>query len=243
MSLLPPNHDVANQKLAARPGRAAARRGPVTLLVADDHPIVRQGLIALLKSERGFAVVGEAADGPGTIRLAEQLQPDVLVLDLMMPTLNGLEVARRMARRSPRTRIVVLSMHSHETYVAEALLAGATAYVVKDAGAQELLAAVWAAVEGRRYLSPSISGPALAAHLARGAADPFESLTEREREVLHLTAEGLSGAQVGQRLHISPRTVETHRANVMRKLGLTNQRELVRYALERGFLPGRPENT
>src|SRR5271166_3542424 len=126
---------------------------PVTLLVADDHPIVRQGLTALLKSEPGFQVVGEAADGPHALRLAEKLQPDVLVLDLMMPTLSGLEVARRMARRSPRTRIVVLSMHSHESYVVEALSAGATAYVVKDAGASELLAAVRSAAEGQRYLS------------------------------------------------------------------------------------------
>jgi DNA-binding NarL/FixJ family response regulator len=215
---------------------------PVTLLVADDHPIVRQGLTALLKSEPGFAVVGEAADGSTALRLAEKLQPDVLVLDLMMPSLSGLEVARRMARRSPRTRIVVLSMHSHEAYVVEALSAGATAYVVKDAGADELLTAVRSAAEGRRYLSPAISELALEAHSARGAADPFDSLTAREREVLQWTAEGLSGAQVSQRLHISPRTVESHRANLMRKLGLRNQRELVRYALERGLLPRLPEN-
>jgi DNA-binding NarL/FixJ family response regulator len=210
---------------------------PVTLLLADDHPIVRQGLSTLLKAEPGFEVVGEAADGLSALRLAERLQPDVLVLDLMMPNLGGLEVTRRVARQLPQTRVVVLSMHSHEAYVAEALAAGATAYVVKDAGAQELLTAIRSAAEGNRYLSPSISESALASYAARGAADPFETLTAREREVLRLTAEGLSGAECSQRLHISPRTVETHRANLMRKLGLRNQRELVRYALERGLLP------
>lgn len=214
----------------------------VSILVADDHPIVRQGLSALFQTEPGLAVVGEAADGLTALRLTEQLQPDVLILDLMLPGLSGLEVARRVKRRASKTQIVVLSMHAHEAYVAEALAAGAIGYVVKDAGSAELIQAIQAAAEGRRYLSPSISEPALAAYPAGGAADPLDTLTKREREVMQLTAEGLSGAEASQRMHISPRTVETHRANVMKKLGLRNQRELVRYALERGLLTSVREN-
>lgn len=215
---------------------------PVSILLVDDHPIVRQGLTTLLKSEADLEIVGEAEDGPAALRLLEQLQPQVMILDLMLPGLSGLEVARRASRRAPDTRIVILSMHAHEAYVAEALAAGATAYVTKGAAGAELVQAVRAAAEGRRYLSPSISEPALAAYPAKGAADPLEALTTREREVMQLTAEGLSGQEVSAKLHISPRTVETHRANLMRKLAVRNQRELVRYALERGVLRLAPQN-
>ena len=215
---------------------------PVSILLVDDHPIVRQGLTTLLNSEPDLEIVGEAEDGPAALRLLEELQPQVMILDLMLPGLSGLEVARRASRRAPNTRIVILSMHAHEAYVAEALAAGATAYVTKGAAGAELVQAVRAAAEGRRYLSPSISESALAAYPAKGAADPLESLTTREREVMELTAEGLSGQEVSVKLHISPRTVETHRANLMRKLGVRNQRELVRYALERGVLRLAPQN-
>jgi DNA-binding NarL/FixJ family response regulator len=213
----------------------------LTLVLADDHQIVRQGLRAILAAEPDLQLVGEAGDGPGALRLIEQLRPQVVVLDLMLPGLNGLDVTREAMRRVPGTRIVILSMHANESYAAEALRAGASAYVLKEAGVAELLTAIREAAAGRRYLSPPLSEQALAAYQHRAASRPFdayETLTTREREVLQLTAEGHSGAEIGRRLFISPRTVETHRMNLMRKLSLRNQKELVRYAVERGLVKG-----
>jgi two-component system, NarL family, response regulator NreC len=211
----------------------------VTLVVADDHRVVRQGLCALLKTEQDFRLVGEAADGIEALRLVERLRPNVLVLDLMMPGLGGLETAKQAAKASPGTRTVVLSMHANEAYVVEALRAGAVGYVLKESGADELIRAVREAAAGRRFLSPSISQNALNAYMRKAqtpSQDPYETMTAREREVFHLTAEGYSGAAVAQRLFISPRTVESHRANLMRKLGLRNHKELIRYAVRRGLL-------
>jgi DNA-binding NarL/FixJ family response regulator len=212
----------------------------VTLLLADDHQIVREGLWALLRGVADFRVVGEAADGQEAVQEAERLQPDVAVLDLMLPGINGLEVARRVVRRSPRTRIVMLSMHADEAYVLESLRAGASAYVLKDAGADELIQGIRAAASGKRYFSPPLSEPALGAYARKAVGaplDPYHTLTAREREVLQMTAEGRSGTEIAQRLFISPRTVESHRANLMRKLGLRNLKEVVRYAVQRGVLP------
>lgn len=185
-------------------------------------------------------LVGEAASGLAAVRQVERLQPDILVLDLMMPELNGLEVARQVTRKSPRTRIVVLSMYDNEAYVVEALRAGAAAYVLKEFGAEELVKAIRAVVEGKRYLSSTISESAIGAYIQKAdehSLDPFASLTNREREVLQLTAEGHSGTEISNRLFISPRTVESHRANLMRKLGVRNQKELIRYAVQRGIVP------
>jgi two-component system, NarL family, response regulator NreC len=207
----------------------------LTVMLADDHRIVRQGLRALLAAEPGLELVGEAGDGPEAVRLAERLRPDVLVLDLMLPGLGGLDVARELAQRSPRTRVVVLSMHADLGYVWEAVRAGALGYVLKEAGAAELVRAVRAVAAGQRYLGAPLTEEALAAYAARagegGGDDPYAGLTFREREVLQLTAEGLSGTEVAARLFISPRTVESHRASLMRKLGVRNQKELVRYAV------------
>jgi DNA-binding NarL/FixJ family response regulator len=212
----------------------------LTLMLADDHRIVRQGLRVILAAEPGFELVGEAADGLEAVRLAERLQPDVLVLDLMLPGLSGLEVTHQVLRRSPRTRVVILSMHSDEAYVVEALRAGASAYVLKNSGIEELVQAIREVAAGRRYFSPPITEPALSAYVHNTKdkpPDPFHTLTAREREVMHLTAAGHSGVEIGKRLFISPRTVETHRANLMRKLGVRNQKELVRFAMQRGLLP------
>lgn len=212
----------------------------VSILLADDHTILRQGLRALLSAEPDFNIVGEASDGLEAIKLAERLKPDVLVLDLMMPGLNGLEVTRQIRQRFPKTRVVILSMHAKEAYVLEALKNGANAYVLKDSQAMELVRAVREVISGRRYLSPPLSERAIEAYVQKTQAnnlDVYDTLTGREREVLQLAAEGNSNAEIGAKLSISPRTVEIHRANMMRKLNLHSQTDLIRFALQRGILP------
>ena len=211
-----------------------------TIVLADDHVVVRQGLKALLEAEAGLRVVGEAADGMEAVHMVERLSPDVLVTDLMMPSLNGLEVTRQTRKRSPQTRIVILSMYSNEAYVVEALRGGAMAYVLKDSSAADLVQAVREVTVGHRYLSPPLSERAIEAYTRLAEAsnlDTFDMLGSREREVLHLAAEGLSNTEIAARLSISPRTAETHRANLKRKLGLRGQADLVRYAVTRGILP------
>ncbi len=212
----------------------------MNIVLADDHQVVRQGLRAILEAERDLWVVGEAGNGLDAVELAERLKPDVLIVDVMMPGLNGLEVTRQVAQRAPQTRVIVLSMYSNEAYVLEALKHGAVAYVLKDSCADDLVQAVRTATTGRYYLSSPLSERAIDAYVRRAkdsALDPYDTLTSREREVLQLVAEGQTSAQVAVRLFISPRTVETHRANLMRKLGLGTQVDLVRYALRRGILP------
>ena len=211
-----------------------------SIVLAEDHHIVRQGIRALLEREPGFSVVGETNDGLEAAQMVEQLRPDVLVLDLMLPTLSGLEVARQARQRSPDTCIVILSMHANEGYVLEALQAGAMAYVLKESPSDELVRAIRNAIAGRRYLSPPLSERAIEIYIEKagaGAADPYNTLTNREREVLHLAARGYTNADIAAKLSISPRTVETHRARLMRKLHLNSQVDLVRFALRRGILP------
>jgi two-component system response regulator NreC len=212
----------------------------ITIVLADDHHIVRQGLRALLEAESDFSVVGEAGDGLEALRLADQLNPNVLVLDLMMPGLNGLEVARQMTKHAPQTRIVVLSMYSNEAYVLEALGNGASAYVLKDSSSADLVHAVREVAAGRRYLSPPLSDRAIEAYQEKAKAatlDKYETLTTREREVLQLAVEGHTSTEIAARLGISSRTAEAHRSNLMHKLGLHTQADLIRYALRRGIIP------
>jgi DNA-binding NarL/FixJ family response regulator len=211
-----------------------------TVVLADDHQVVRHGLRALLDAEADLSVVGEAADGLETLALVERIKPTVLVADLAMPGLSGLDVTREARRRSPETRTVILSMYADEAYVLEALNNGAYGYVMKDASAADLLRAVREAAAGRRYLSPPLNLAAVEDYARRhhGApVDLYETLTSRERAVLHLAGEGLTNAEIGARLSISGRTAESHRANLMRKLGLRGQTDLVRYTIERGILP------
>ena len=210
----------------------------ITILLADDHSIVRQGLRALLEVEPDFCIVGEAADGLEVTQLIEYLQPDVLVLDLMMPGLDGLEVTRRVNQRSPQTRVIILSMYGNEAYVVEVLRNGAAGYVLKKSTADELVRALRAVVAGQRYLSPPLSEQTIETYMQKAdesTQDLYDLLTTREREVLYLVAEGHTNAEIAARLFISPRTVEMHRANLMRKLDLRSQADLIRYALRRGI--------
>jgi DNA-binding NarL/FixJ family response regulator len=211
----------------------------IKIVLADDHPVVRQGLRAVFEAEADFSVVGETGEGLDAVRLVEELGPDVAVLDVMMPGLNGLEVARQIRQRCSQTRIVILSMHANDAYVLEALRHGAAAYVLKGSGPGELVRAVREVVAGRHYLSPPLSERAIDAYRNQAqaqAVEPYDSLTTREREVLQLAAEGKHNADIAERLGISPRTAETHRTHVLRKLGLHSQTELVRYALRRGII-------
>ena len=212
-----------------------------TIVLADDHHVVRQGLRALFERERDFLVTGEAVHGREVAGVVERLKPHVLVLDLMMPGLNGLEVIRQVRRRAPDTRIVVLSMHADESYVVEALRNGASAYVLKSASSVHVVKAAREVMTGRRHLSPPLSTRAIESYAERtrgGALDIYETLTPREREVLHLAAEGYGNPEIAARLSIGVRTAETHRANLMHKLSLHSQTDVVRYALNRGILPG-----
>lgn len=211
----------------------------IAVVLADDHQLVRQGLKALLEAEPDLKVVGEAGDGLQAIRRVELLSPRVLVLDLMMPGLNGLDVVRQLKKGSPHTKVVILSMYANEAYVLEALSNGASAYVLKDSSSADLVHAVREAAAGRRYLSPPLSDRAIEVYQAKARAatlDRYETLTARERAVLHLAAEGHTNAEVATRLGISARTAETHRSNLMHKLDLHTQADLIRYALRRGLV-------
>ncbi len=211
----------------------------LTIVLADDHHVVRDGLRVLLERELDCTVVGEAGDGQAAVALVERLRPDLLIADLMMPGLTGLEVSRRVRQVAPGTRVVVLSMHADESYVREALRAGATAYVLKDSLSSDFVTAVRQAAAGRRYLSPPLSERAIDAFATQPTEAPLdleETLTAREREVLYLAALGLTSAAIAERLAIGVRTVDTHRASLMRKLGLHTPVDLVRYAVRRGII-------
>ena len=209
----------------------------VSILLADDHNVVRQGLRSLLDSQPDFKVIGEACNGQEAVQMTQQLNPAVVVLDLMMPGLNGLEVTRQI---KSLTRVLILSMHANEGYVLEALKNGAYGYILKDSTAEELVQAVRQVSEGRHYLSAPFSDQAISAYIQKSTSsrpDPYDTLTNREREILQLVAEGNSASEISAILSISPRTVETHRANLMRKLELNSQVDLIRFAIRKGILP------
>jgi DNA-binding NarL/FixJ family response regulator len=211
----------------------------IEIVLADDHQVVLEGFKVLLGGEPDFRVVGEATDGLGVAPLVEKLRPQVLVVDLMMPGLGGLEVVRQIHQKYSDVRIAVLSMHANEAYVVEALKNGASAYVLKQAPARALVEAIRAIAGGGRYLSPPLSEDKIAEYQQRTRAatiDLYDTLSTREREVLKLAAEGLTNAAIGERLQIGKRTVETHRANLIRKLDLKSQADLVRFAIHRGLV-------
>lgn len=210
-----------------------------TIALAEDHHLVRQGFKLVLSAESDFKLVGEAADGLEAVQLVDKTQPDLLLLDLMIPRLHGLEVTRQVRKEHPNTKVIILSMHADEPYVMEALRNGASGYVLKDCTAADLVLAVRTVAAGRRYLSPILAERALTGyveHPGESDLDVYETLTNRERLVLQLAAEGKTSAEIATALFISPRTAETHRANLMRKLNLRSQTDLVRFAIRRGII-------
>jgi len=210
------------------------------VLLADDHGIVRRGMRSLLESESGLEIVGEAADGAECLRLCEALHPDVAIVDIAMPRLNGVEVTARALKHQPRLQVIILSMYADESYVVRALNAGARAYLLKEATEEDLLPAVRAVAAGRSFFSPAVSRLLLedyVRHLKqRGLEDSYHLLTDREKEVLQLLAEGRSNKEVAGVLDIGVSTVDTHRANLMQKLGLRNTAEIVLYAVRKGVI-------
>lgn len=208
----------------------------IRVLLADDHGLVRRGLKELLH-QRGIEVVGEATNGYEAVDLAAKLAPHVVLMDIAMSGMNGLEAARRIAAASPAVRVLMLSMHADDAYVRQAIAAGASGYLLKDADVTELERAVRAVAEGKGYLSPAVSGPLLS-DLASGREPPgreVERLSPRQREVLQLVAEGLSSKEIAAKLHLSVKTVETHRGELMKRLDIHDVAGLVRYAIRHGL--------
>jgi DNA-binding NarL/FixJ family response regulator len=207
---------------------------PIRVLLADDHQIMRQGLKNLLERE-GFAVVGEASDGRDAIRLAESSHPDVAVLDLAMPALNGVDAGREITRASPRTKAILLTMHKEDPYVLQALNAGISGYVLKSQAAEDLVQAIREVARGSLYLSPGVSRAVVDAYRAKTDLPP-DPLSPREREVLQLVAEGKTTKEVAAILGVSVKTAESHRTRIMEKLDIHETASLVRYAIRRGLI-------
>jgi DNA-binding NarL/FixJ family response regulator len=209
-------------------------------LLADDHGIVRRGLKSLLESQPGLSVIGEAADGLEALRLCSELSPDLLIIDISMPLMNGIEVASRAQKLEAAPGVIILSMHADESYIMRALAAGARGYLVKDATDEDLIPAVRAVAAGKPFFSPTVAAVLMEDYVrqlrARGLSDSYELLTDREREILQLLAEGRSNKEVAALLDVGLSTVETHRANLMQKLNLHNTAEIVLYAVRKGII-------
>ncbi len=213
--------------------------GKIRVLVADDHTIVRKGLCSLLEGKPDIEVVGEAEDGREAVEKVEALLPDVVLMDITMPRLNGLEATRQIKRLFPQVKIVALTMYTNEEYIQQFLQAGASGYVVKQAAPAELISAIQAVYRGDSFLSPKISKAIIDEYLKRAepaASSEQAKLTDREREVLQLIAEGYSNRDIAQKLQISIKTAGVHRTNLMEKLGFHNVTDLVKYALRKGII-------
>jgi two-component system, NarL family, response regulator NreC len=210
------------------------------ILICDDHSIVRKGLRSLLDEEEELVVVGEAQSGREAVSMTQQMQPDVVLMDISMPELNGLEATRQIKQQQPQVRVLILTMHDNAEYVFEILKAGASGYVLKQSATTELILAIQAVSQGKTFLSPSISGGVIEGYLQHAktipTGDDCDLLTNREREVLQLIAEGTSTRVMARKLGISVKTIETHRTNIMRKLGSQNIADLIRYAIRKGLV-------
>jgi DNA-binding NarL/FixJ family response regulator len=214
--------------------------GTIRIVLGDDHTLVRQGLRKILEEQPHWEVIAEASDGRDAVRQTLALQPDVVVLDIGMPLLNGIEATRQIVRRFANINVLILSMHAEEAYITQAMKAGARGYLLKDSADTELIRAVVAVAAGKSFFSPAVAKVMLddyVRHLAeKGIVDRFESLSEREREIFQLIAEAHSNKEIADLLSVSPATVETHRAHILQKLDVHNTAELVLYAVRRGVI-------
>jgi two-component system, NarL family, response regulator NreC len=212
----------------------------IRVVLADDHSVVRQGLRAWLERSGYVQVVGEAADGREAVAMVEQLQPDVVVMDIAMPMLNGIDATAQITRRNPDTKVIILSMHADESYILRALSAGAKGYLLKESTESDVLPAVQNVRDGKPYFTPSIARLLLEDYMRslkqNNLQDSYDLLTEREREVLQLLAQGKSNKEVAQVLDLSPHTIDSHRTNMMQKLNLHNTAEIVLYAVRKGII-------
>ena len=211
-------------------------QAPIRVLIVDDHTILREGIRSLLEREPDIEVVGEAADGEEAVAKADQLQPDVVLMDIGMPRLNGIEATRRIKQAHPAIKVLILSMHDDEEYVRSLMRAGASGFVLKRSAATDLVVALRAAHQGHTVLAPELARMAFGTGGEASAASGYDGLTEREIEVLRLIAEGLSNQEIAERLVISIKTVQAHRANIMEKLDLHDAVELTKYAIRKGLI-------
>ena len=213
---------------------------PIKIFLADDHTIVRQGLAKLLEAEPNIKVVGEAQDGREAVNKAQNLSPDIVIMDIAMPLLNGIEATRQIKKILPQTKIIILSMHSHDRYISELINLGASGYLLKDSTGGEIVKAVSAAMKGDVYLSPSISRRVVEDYLSlkktSSREDLYAKLSNREREVFQMIAEGHSTRKISDILCVSPSTVKTHRANIMEKLQMDNISQLIQFAIRLGIV-------
>lgn len=212
----------------------------IRILLADDHTILRAGLKMMLNAQPDMEVIGEAQDGRQAIHEAQRLQPDVILMDITMPDMNGIEATKQIKRAQSEIKVLILTMHEHDEYIFQALRAGASGYMLKEAADTELITALHVVQSGQFYLSPAAQSVMVGDYLQRVRTgeekDSYSSLTEREREILKLVAEGYTNNQIAERLVISPKTVDTHRTHIMDKLNLHSRAELVKYAMRRGLL-------
>jgi len=213
--------------------------GIIRVLLADDHRILREGIRALIEDQGDMEVVGEAEDGQATVKMVAQLQPDVVVMDIAMPLLNGLEATRQIRRDFPQVKVLILTMHENEEYIRQVLAAGALGYVLKDAAARDLLGAIRTVYQGEAVLSPAITRLVIEDYLRWGdirPEDATDGLTAREREILQLIAEGYTNKEIAGILCLSVKTVQSHRTNLMNKLDLHDRGELIKYAIQKKII-------
>ncbi len=212
----------------------------IRILLADDHTVVRDGLRVLLERQPGFEIAGEASDGIEAIRLAQETNPDIVLMDIAMPLLNGIEATRRIVAKCPHIAVVILSMHYDESYIIRSLKAGARGYLVKDSAKNDLINGIRAVHEGRSFLSPKVSRVLQDDHMrqleSKGVEDSYDLLTDREREILQLVAEGRTNKEIANLLNISPYTIDTHRTHILQKLNLHSAPELILYAVRKGII-------